>query len=221
MKLSRLFVAAAALIAPVAHAQINQIFGALHSAQSAVTEAKQLLPQQSGQDSMQDDQQLVARAKAEQAAKQQQAQQQEQDQQDAVRAAQAQREQAGRLRAKQMVAAQDAADIAKYKASQQRDQQQAQQQLDASWKIAAMCPDLTNAKYNRAEQFIRCRNKGMSEEQEMTFVGGFPLLAQAYLSSMVQDVYEDHISDPSRGKAITDYYLGCAQRGTPCARPKW
>lgn len=120
-----------------------------------------------------------------------------------------------------MVAEQDAEDIRKYKESQKRDAQQAQQQVDAANRIAAMCPDLTNAKYNRVEQFIRCRNKGMSEEQEMTFVGGFPLLAQAYLSSMVQDVFEDDITDPARGKAITDYYLGCAQRGTPCARRKW
>lgn len=222
MNTSRFLAVILAAVAPViAHAQISQILGVIHSTQNAVTQAAQGLPQPSGQDSMQDDQQLVARAKAEQAAKQQQAQQQEREQQDAYRAAQAQREQAGRLRAQQMVAEQDAQDKQKYLASQQRDQEQAQQQLDAARKMAGICPDLANTKYNRAEQFIRCRNKGMPEEQEMTYVGGFPLLAQAYLSSMVQDVYEDNITDPDRGKAITDYYLSCAQRGTPCARPKW
>jgi len=222
MNILRISAVALAVLAPaIANAQINQILGVIHSAQTAVTQATQALPQQSGQDSMQDDQQLVARAKADQAAKQQQAQQQEQDQQDAVRAAQAQRAQAGQQRAQQMVADQDAKDIAKYKASQQRDQQEGQQQLDAARKMIGICPDLANTKYNRAEQFIRCRNKGMPEEQEMTYVGGFPLLAQAYLSSMVQDVFEDDVTDPGRGKAITDYYLSCARRGTPCARPKW
>lgn len=209
MKLSRLFVVAAVLVTPVAHAQINQIFGALHTAEYAVTEAKQLLPQQQAQSTSQASQAVGT------------TQEQSQDQPDAFRAAQAQKAQDGRERARRMVAEQDAEDIRKYKESQKRDAQQAQQQVDAANRIAAMCPDLTNAKYNRVEQFIRCRNKGMSEEQEMTFVGGFPLLAQAYLSSMVQDVFEDDITDPARGKAITDYYLGCAQRGTPCARRKW
>ncbi|WP_321926894.1 hypothetical protein [Paraburkholderia guartelaensis] len=200
---------------------MNQIFGALHSAQYAVTEAKQLLPQQSGQDSMQDDQKLVAQAQAQQATMQQQAQQQEQQDNATYRAAMDQRKKAALLQAQREQAEQDQKDIQKYRESQQRDQQEAQQQLDAARKVIEICPDLANTKYNRAEQFIRCRNKGMSEEQEMTYVGGFPLLAQAYLSSMVQDVFEDGVSDPARGKAITDYYLACAKRGTPCARPKW
>lgn len=209
MKRSRLFVVAAVLVTPAAHAQINQIFGALHTAEYAVTEAKQLLPQQPAQSAPQASQ-AVGTTQA-----------QSQDQQDAFRVAQAQKAQDGRERARRMVAEQDAEDIRKYKESQKRDAQQAQQQVDAANRIAAVCPDLTNAKYNRVEQFIRCRNKGMSEEQEMTFVGGFPLLAQAYLSSMVQDVFEDNVTDPGRGKAITDYYVACAQSGAPCARRKW
>lgn len=209
-------------VAPaVAHAQLNQLLGVIHSVQNAVTQPAQGQSQQSGQDSMQDDQRLAVQAQAGQTAMQQQAQQQEQDNNAAYRAQMEQKAAAGRQQAQQMVADQDAKDIAKYRASQQRDQQEAQQQLDAARKMIGICPDLANTKYNRAEQFIRCRNKGISEEQEMTYVGGFPLLAQAYLSSMVQDVYEDNISDPGRGKAITDYYLSCAQRGTPCARPKW
>lgn len=166
---------------------------------------------------MQDDQQLAARPKAGQTAMQQQ----EQDQQDAFRAAQLQRAQAAQQRAQQMVAEQDAKDIAKYKESQQREQQQAQQQLDAARKIAGMCPDLTETKFNVAERMIRCRNKGLTEQQQMTFVGGLPVLAQAYAASMVQDIYEDNVTNPGRGKAISDYYNDCLQRGTPCARPKW
>lgn len=55
----------------------------------------------------------------------------------------------------------------------------------------------------------------------MIFVGGLPVMAQAYAASMVQDIYEDDIVDPSKGKAISDYYNGCMQRATPCVRPKW
>lgn len=205
-------------VAPiVAQAQLNQFLGVIHSVQNAVSQPAQGQSQQSAQDSMQEDQRLASEVQVGQAAMQQQ----EQADSAAYRAQTEQRAAVGRQQAQQMVADQDSKDIAQYKASQQRDQQQAQQQLDAARKMIGICPDLANAKYNRAEEFIRCRNKGMSEEQEMTYVGGFPLLAQAYLSSMVQDVFEDNVTDPARGKAITDYYLGCAQRGTPCARPKW
>ncbi|PXX13590.1 hypothetical protein C7399_114159 [Paraburkholderia tropica] len=191
MRISRISIVLAIIAPAVAHAQINQIFGALHSAQYAVTEVKNLMPQQDSA--------------------QQQAQQAQQQRIDYLK-------QHPPCNANCPL---DAEDKQKYEAMQHRDQQQAQQQLDAAQKIAGICPDLVNTKYNRAEQFIRCRNNGMSEEQEMTYVGGFPVLAQAYLSSMVQDVYEDNVTDPRRGKAITDYYLSCAQRGTPCARPKW
>jgi hypothetical protein len=222
MKFSRFSAAVLVAVAPViAHAQLSQFLGAIHSARDAINQPAQSQPQQSGQDSMQDDQKLVAQAQARQAAMQQQAQQQERSSSATYRAQVDQRAAAAKLRAQQMVAADDAADVAKYNAMQQQDQQQAQQQLNASQRVAGLCSDLNNSKYNRAEQFIRCRNKGMSEAQEMTYVGGFPLAAQPYLASMVQDVYEDDITDPRKGKAIGDYYLACAQRGTPCARSKW
>ncbi|WP_186222577.1 hypothetical protein [Burkholderia gladioli] len=191
MKISRISIALAIIAPAIAHAQMNQIFGAIHSAQYAVTEVKNLMPQQD--------------------TAQQQAQQAQQQRIDYLK-------QHPPCNANCPL---DAEDKQKYEAMQHRDQQQAQQQLDAAQKIAGICPDLVNAKYNRAEQFIRCRNKGMSEEQEMTYVGGFPVLAQAYLSSMVQDVFEDNVTDPGRGKAITDYYIACAQSGAPCARRKW
>lgn len=191
MRISRISIVLAIIAPAVAHAQMNQIFGVIHSAQYAVTEVKNLMPQQD--------------------TAQQQAQQAQQQRIDYLK-------QHPPCNANCPL---DAEDKQKYEAMQRSDQQQAQQEVGAAKKIMNICPDLTNAKYNRAEQFILCRNKGMSEEQEMTFVGGFPLLAQAYLSSMVQDVYEDNVTDPGRGKAITDYYLACAQRGTPCARRKW
>lgn len=192
MNIPRISAVVLAIIAPVvAHAQMNQIFGAIHSAQSAVTEVKNLMPQQD--------------------TAQRQAQQAQQQRIDYLK-------QHPPCNADCPL---DADDKQKYEAMQRRDQQQGQQQLDAARKIASMCPDLTNSKFNSAERIIRCRNNGLTEEQQMTFVGGLPVMAQAYAASMVQDIYEDGIVDPSKGKAISDYYNGCMQRGTPCVRPKW
>ncbi|WP_433695062.1 hypothetical protein [Paraburkholderia phenoliruptrix] len=191
MRISQILIALAIISPVIAHAQMNQIFGAIHSAQYAVTEVKNLMPQQD--------------------TAQQQPQQTQQQRIDYQK-------QHAPCNANCPL---DAEDKQKYEAMQHRDQQQGQQQLDAARKIAGMCPDLTNSKFNSAERIIRCRNNGLTEAQQMTFVGGLPVMAQAYAASMVQDVYEDDIVDPRKGKAISDYYNGCMQRGTACARPKW
>ncbi|WP_281663548.1 hypothetical protein [Paraburkholderia fungorum] len=205
MNFSRVFAAVMVAVVPVvAHAQLNQLLGVIHSVQNAVSQPAAGQPQQSGQDTTQ-----------------RQAQQQEKDGNAAYRAQMDQSAAAGRQQAQQMVADQDAKDIAKYKASQQSDQQQAQQQFNDAKKSAAACRTLLDQKLPIAERFIRCRNQGMSEPEEMMFVGAMPVLAQAYMASMVQDVFEDNVTDPARGKAITDYYDACYRRGTPCARPKW
>lgn len=192
MNISRVSLIALAALAPaVANAQMNQILGVINSVQNAVTQTTQAQPQQD-----------IAQQQA------QQAQQQRIDY----------------LKQHPVCNANcplDPADKAKYEAQQQRDQNEAQQQLNAARSVVKMCPDFSNSNFNSAERIIRCRNKGLTEEQQMTVVGGLPVLAQAYAASMVQDVYEDNITDPGRGKAITDYYNGCLQRGTPCVRPKW
>lgn len=227
MNVSRIAAAVLVAVVPVvAHAQFNQLLGVMHSVQNAVTQPATGQPQQSGQDSMQDNQRLAAQAQAQQATMQQQAQQQEQGDNAAYRAQMEQRAAVGRQQAQQTVADQDAKDIAKYKTSQQSDQQEAQQQHSAASEAAKACSDMADvvakrAHYNTAELFIRCRNKGMSEEQAMTVVAAMPPLMQAYVSAMVQDVYEDRVTDPSKGKAISDYYAACADRGTPCVRRKW
>ncbi|MFG7246364.1 hypothetical protein ACGYU4_30505 [Burkholderia pseudomallei] len=46
MKIARISIVLAIIAPVVAHAQMNQIFGAIHSAQDAVTEVKNLMPQQ-------------------------------------------------------------------------------------------------------------------------------------------------------------------------------
>jgi len=192
MDLSRISVIALTALAPViANAQMSQILGVIQSAQSVVSQATQTQPQQN----------VV----------QQQAQQ-------------AQQSRIGYV--KQPVPCDancplDAEDKAKYEAQQRRDMQQGQQQIDDARRVMAMYPLLQDGKMNIAERIIRSRNKGMSEEQGMTAMGGLPIKAQAYVVSMVQDVFEDNVTDPSRGKAISDYYEGCYKQGTPCVRPKW
>ncbi|MBB2932794.1 hypothetical protein [Paraburkholderia silvatlantica] len=205
MNFSKISAVVLVAVAPVvAHAQLNQLLGVIHSVQNTVTQPATGQPQQSGQDTVQ-----------------QQEQQQEQSDNAAYRAQMEQRASAGRQQAQQMVADQDAKDIAKYKASQHSDQQQAQQQFNDAKKSAAACRTLLDQKLPIAERFIRCRNQGLTESQEMMFVGAMPLTAQPYIASMVQDVFEDNVIDPARGKAITDYYDACYRRGTPCVRPKW
>lgn len=224
MNFSRISAVVLVAVAPVvAHAQFNQLIGVIHSVQNAIAQPAQGQPQvqQSGQETMQDDQRLVVQAQAQQAAMQQQAQQQEQNDNATFRAQMERRAAAGRQQAQQMVADQDAKDIAKYRASQQRGQQEAQQQFNDAKKSGAACRTLLDQNLPIAERFIRCRNQGLTEPQEMAFVGAMPALAQAYMASMVQDVFEDNVTDPARGKQITDYYDACYRRGTPCVRPKW
>ncbi|MBT2794746.1 hypothetical protein [Paraburkholderia strydomiana] len=192
MKISRVSaVVLAASLPIIAHAQLTQMFGAIHTAQYAITKAKNLVPEQD-----------TAQQQT------QQAQQQRIDYPNQRPPCYAN-------------CPLDAEDKQKYEAMQQRGQQQAQQQIDAARKVIDMCPDLKDSRLISGERIIRCRNKGLTEEQQMTVVGAMPVLAQAYAASMVQDIYEDNITDPRKGKAIADYYNGCLQRGTPCARPKW
>jgi hypothetical protein len=192
MSISRVLILVLATIAPtISNAQMNQFLGVIHSVQNAVTPTTQGQPQPD-----------TAQQQA------QQAQQQRIDYQTQHPVCNAN-------------CPLDPADQAKYDAQQRRDQQEGQQQLQAARNVLAICPDLANSKFNSAERIIRCRNKGLTEEQQMTVVGGLPPSAQAYAASMVQDVYEDNVTDPGRGKAISDYFNACLQRGTPCARPKW
>lgn len=93
--------------------------------------------------------------------------------------------------------------------------------LDAATRAASACPALVDERFSIAERFIRCRNGGLSEDQQMAFVGAMPISAQGYMAAMVQDVYEDNVTDPRRGKEITDYYDSCYRRGTPCVRRRW
>lgn len=185
MNISRtLAVVLATFVPAIASAQINQIFGAIHTAQYAITEAKNLVPQQNTP--------------------------QQQGTQPANRPAPC-----------SVNCPLDPADQAKYDAMQRSSQQEAKTQRDEATKVAATCPALVDDKYNIAERFIRCRNQGLTMPQQMAFVGAMPVLVQAYMASMVQDVYEDNVTSPAKGAAITDYYEGCYKRGTPCVRRKW
>ncbi|VVE51786.1 hypothetical protein [Pandoraea anhela] len=93
--------------------------------------------------------------------------------------------------------------------------------FEAAKRAASACPVLVDEKYSIAERVIRCRNDGLSQVQQMAFVGAMPISAQGYMAAIVQDVYEDNVTDPSMGKPINDYYDSCYRRGTPCVRKRW
>lgn len=97
----------------------------------------------------------------------------------------------------------------------------AKNDFEAAKRAASACPVLVDERVSIAERFIRCRNGGLSQAQQMAFVGAMPISAQGYMAAIVQDVYEDNVTDPGKGKQITDYYDSCYLRGTPCARRRW
>ncbi|WP_242560005.1 MULTISPECIES: hypothetical protein [Pandoraea] len=106
-------------------------------------------------------------------------------------------------------------------ARQRGAERDAQNDFEAAKRAASACPVLVDERVSIAERFIRCRNGGLSQAQQMAFVGAMPTSAQGYMAAMVQDIYEDNVTDPGRGKQITDYYDGCYRRGTPCVRRRW
>jgi flagellar motor protein MotB len=214
MKLLRTFIVVLALPATAAHAQLNQFLGAVQSVQSAITQGKQLLPQIPAGGATQDPQQLMNEREKE--AKEYS------DRQAAAAQARGEAEiQQEKEAARKANAQMDAQDQAAIQASIRRDADKQQQAVAEARKIAALCPDLIDTKYSVAEGMIRCRNKGMTEAQEMTMVPATPLVTQPYVAAMIQDIYEDKITDPRKGKAIQDYYDRCLRQGTPCARPQW
>ncbi|SDG97737.1 hypothetical protein SAMN04487926_101486 [Paraburkholderia steynii] len=191
MKLVHFSVVALAIATSAAHAQTSSVFSAIQSAKSALSAANQ---PQSPQD-----------------AHQQMLQQQHDQQVEYMK----------RHPACSTNCPPDPEDERRAEAQQKRAREQAQRQADDAAKVRALCPDLDNDKFNVAEKFIRCRNKGFTEQQAFGTIQGLPTQPQAYLAAMIQDIYEDNITDPKKGKAILDYYGRCFERGTTCARPAW
>jgi hypothetical protein len=221
MKLKHFSVIAVAFAATSAHAQLN-LLNVIQSAQSALTQrssqdkpdmpsgtapvlqasgptAQQVWAQKSADAQQQHAQDMAAKQAQENAFLQQQ-----QAQADAGHAAGDER-----VRAAEEY----------HEKAQQEDAQRAAQ---AAKQARAGCPDLANSKkLGLGGAMVTCKNKGMPEEQMMATLGDVPLAAQAYLTAIVQDIYEDNVTNPSRGNDVSDYYEKCYRRGTPCARPQW
>ena len=214
MKLLRTSIFVLALPATAAHAQLNQLLGAVQSVQSAITQGKQLLPQMPASGATQDPQQLMNQKEKE--AKDYS------DRQAAAAQARGEAEiQQEKEAARKANAEMDAQDQAAIKASINRDADRQQRAIAEGKTILALCPALGDENIPVAEGMIRCRNKGLTEAQEMTIVPVLPINAQPYYAAMIQDVYEDNVTDPRKGKTIQNYYDQCFKRGTQCARPQW
>ncbi|WP_107153099.1 hypothetical protein [Trinickia symbiotica] len=220
MKVLPIAVAAVFVATPAAHAQLN-LLNAIQSAQSAIAQAKSPdkpdIPSGAA---------LLQQAKG-LAAQQVWAQKSAQAQQDrAQELAEQQAQQNAFLQQQQAKA--DAGHAEGEKRRRETDEQYARAQQEDARRAAqaaaqarAACPELANTKLGSGAAIVTCKNRGMSEQQMMATIGDGPTAAQAYGAAIVQDIYEDNVTNPRRGNDVFDYYAKCYQRGTPCARPQW
>lgn len=220
MKLAHFSVIAVAFAATAAHAQLN-LLGVIQSAQSAIAQGTSpdkpdipsgtaLLQQANGLMAQQGWAQKSAQAQQEHA----QDMAEKQAQQNAFLQQQQAKADAGHAAGDKRVR-----DAEEYREKAQ--QEGAQRAAQAATQARAACPELANKKLGLGAAMVTCKNRGMSEQQMMATFGDAPIAAQAYAAAMVQDIYEDNVTNPSRGNDVSDYYDKCYRRGSPCARPQW
>ncbi|MGF6534950.1 hypothetical protein P3T20_005764 [Paraburkholderia sp. GAS206C] len=221
MKFKLLSSIAVAFVATTAHAQLN-LLNVIQSAQSAIAQqnAQNQPAMPSGtapvqQSSVPNAQQLWTQKSADAQQQHVQGMAAKQAQENAFLQQQQAQDDAGQAAGDKRM--RDAE--AYHERAQQEDAQRAAQ---AAMQARAACPDLANSKkLGLGGAMVTCKNKGMPEVQMMATLGDLPLAAQAYLAAIVQDIYEDNVTNPSRGNDVSDYYEKCYRRGTPCARPQW
>lgn len=221
MKLLRTSIVLLALPMTAAHAQLNQIFGAVQSMQSAIEQAKSPDKPDIPSSTVLEQQAKGLAAQQSWAEKSAQAAQEHNGQMNDRRAqynAFFQQQQA------KAAAGQAAGDKRVREAREQHEkaqQEDAQRAAQAAAQAHAACPELADTKLGLGAAIVTCKNRGMPEQQIMAAFGNAPIAAQAYGSAIVQDIYEDNIRDPRKGNDVSSYYDQCYRRGTPCARPQW
>jgi hypothetical protein len=200
MKPSLVFPLVLLLAAPVAHAQTNPIFGALQSVQSAINQTKKLLPPTPESNAASDAQQSMSE-------KEKQAQQAS-AQQSAAAQAQWQAQTQQRMEAQKTSdlrygtgSAGYASDQAAIQASNQRDAQRQQQAVTQARSMPSPCPSVSS-KLPDGAYIVACKNAGATEKQMMVLVGALPMVAQGLFTDIVQDVYDNHVTDQEKGNAI-------------------
>lgn len=203
---------------PAAYAQTNPIFGALQSVQSAINQTKKLLPQTPESNGASDAQQSMSA-------------QEQQAQNDSARISAADQAQY-QAQAQQRIEAQKASDLrygtgsagyasdqAAIQASNQRDAQRQQQAAAQARSMPSPCPSVS-PKLPDGAYIVACKNAGATEKQMMILVGALPMVAQGLFTDIVQDVYDNHITDQEKGNAIAKYDARCTMQNN-CQRIAW
>lgn len=227
MNFSRISIIAFAFAAPTVHAQMNPIFGALQSVQSAITQTRQLLPQTAGSGvqgsqpvmNEQETQMYNARKAADA-----QARQQAQDDSARITAADQARYQAQSQRAqaaaKRASDEDDAEALAVENASIRRDAERQQRDAAEAQAMPALCPGLDIHKLGIGGFFVACKNKGATEPQMLARLGALPMVQQALYTDIIQDIYTNGVTDIKKGNAIAAYDTRCAAQNN-CQRIAW
>lgn len=226
MNFSRISIVAFALAAPAAHAQTNSIFNALQSAQSVIAQGKQLLaptpasgaqgsqPIMNEQETQMYNSRMAAGAQTRQQAQQNSAQISAADQ--AQYQAQRQREQAAAKRASDE---DDAEALAVENANIRRDAERQQRAAAEARALPPLCPSLS-PKLSVGAFIVACKNTGATEQQFLARLGALPMMQQALAADIIQDIYENDVTDVKKGEAIAKYDARCTAQNN-CQRIAW
>jgi len=212
MKLSRALALAVMLAIPAAHAQMNPIFSALQSVQSAVSQTRQLQPRPTAPNAASGAQQSMS-------------EKEKQAQEDSAKIsavdqgqyqAQRQREQAEAKRASDE---DDAEALAVENASIRRDAERQQQAAAESRAMPDLCPNV-NRNLTIGAFLVACKNAGATEQQLLARLGALPVMLQALYADIIQDIYDYHVVDLAKGDAIARYDATCTSQNN-CQRRAW
>lgn len=218
MKISRSIPLAFMFSIPAAHAQMNPIFSVLQSAQTAISQTRQLQSQTSGSNTASDVQQSMSERET-------------QAQEDSTRQAAAAQAQ-GRAQMEQRIEAQResdqkygtgsagyASDQAAIQASNQREAERQQQAVAQARAMPNPCPSVSR-KLSDGAFVVACKNAGATEQQMLARLGALPLMQQALYADVIQDIYVNDITDQKKGDAIARYDALCTSQNN-CQRRSW
>jgi len=219
MKTSRVSAIVLAVVVPaIANAQMNPIFSALQSVQSAISQTRQLQPQTPGINAASDVQQSMSERET-------------QAQEDSARQAAAAQAQ-GQAQMEQRMEAQResdqkygtgsagyASDQAAIQASNQRDAERQEQAAAEARAMPPVCPGVS-PKLTPGAFLVACKNAGATEQQMLARLGALPLMQQALYADVIQDIYDNHVTDPAKGDAIARYDATCTSQNN-CQHRAW
>jgi hypothetical protein len=212
MKISRVIPLALMFAIPAARAQTNAIFSAIQSVQSAVSQTRQMQPQPTAPNAASGAQQSMS-------------EKEKQAQEDSARItaadqaqyqAQSQREQAAAKRASDQA---DAEALAVENASIRRDEERQEQAAAEARAMPPVCPGVS-PKLTPGAFLVACKNAGATEQQMLARLGALPLMQQALYADVIQDIYDNHVTDPAKGDAIARYDATCTSQNN-CQHRVW